>query len=269
MTDASAPSARNRGFLILGLVLVLAGAALGVWWGMHRGAKADMPGDDPALARDLADAGIDGRQRAAIEGLVRAYILDHPEIIPQAMENLRGKQAVAAIGPNRAAIEAPFPGAVLGNPDGKLTLVEFTDFACPYCRASAHDVEKLIARNPDLKVVVRQLPIIGPMSEPSSRMGLAAAMQGKFEPFYRAMFGGARPSPESIEAAANAAGLDMAAAQSAARGEQATAELRKNLGLAQQLQIDGTPAFVIGDQLVRGAVGQEGLQSAIDAARKG
>lgn len=268
MTDASTPR-RNLGFLALAIALVVAGAALGVWWGMRHGGSAAEASDDPALARSLADAGIGGKERAAIEGLVRAYILDHPEILPQAMENLRAKQAADAIGPNRAAIETPFPGAVLGNPNGKITLVEFTDFACPYCRASAKDVEKLIAKNPDLKVVVRQLPIIGPMSEPSSRMGLAAAAQGKYEAFYRAMFGGARPSPESIEAAARTAGLDMAAAKPVAAGEQVTQELRKNVGLAQQLQIDGTPAFVVGDQLVRGAVGEEGLQSAVDAARKG
>ncbi|WP_338466917.1 DsbA family protein [Novosphingobium sp. ZN18A2] len=255
--------------LILAMVLVFAAAALGVWWGMRSppAAAGDSDGD-PALTRTLADAGIGAKQRAAMEDLVRAYILDHPEIIPQAIQNLRDKQAAQAIGPARDAIETPFPGAVLGNPDGKITLVEFTDFACPYCRASAADVEKLIEKNPDLKVVVRELPIIGPMSEPSSRMGLAAAKQGKYRQFYRTMFGGPRPSPESIMAAARSSGLDLAAAKTFGASKDVTGELQKNMALAQQLQIDGTPAFVVGDQLVRGAVGQDALQKAIDSARE-
>lgn len=269
MTDRNATPARNRGFLILALVLVLAGAALGVWWGLNRSGGANETGDDPALKSALREAGIDGKQRAAIEELVRAYILDHPEILPQAMQNLQAKQAAAAIQPNRGAIETPFPGAVLGNPDGKVTLVEFTDFACPYCRASAKDVEQLIAKNPDLKVVVRELPIIGPMSEPSSRVGLAAAKQGKYRAFYQIMFSGPRPSPESIPAAAKSAGLDLAAAKTFGASQEVTLELQKNLELARQLQIDGTPAFVVGDRLVHGAVGEAELQAAIDAARKG
>ncbi|MDE2562188.1 MAG: DsbA family protein [Sphingomonadales bacterium] len=269
MTDRASLPARNRGFLILVLALLLGGSALGLWWGTHRAGSGSEAGDDPALTSALRDAGIDGKQRAAIEELVRAYILDHPEILPQAMQALQQKQAAAAISPNRAAIETPFPGAVLGNPEGKVTLVEFTDFACPYCRASAKDVEALVAKNPDLRVVVRLLPIIGPMSEPSSRMGLAAAKQGRYAAFYKTMFDGPRPSPDSIAAAAQSSGLDLAAAKTFGASPDATLELQRNMSLAQRLQIDGTPAFVIGDQLVRGAVGEDALQSAVDAARKG
>jgi hypothetical protein len=98
--------------------------------------------------------------------------------------------------PLRGALETPFPGAVLGNPQGRVTLVEFTDFACTYCRGSVADVEALVAANPDLKVVVRELPIISAQSVPAARMGLAAAAQGKYRAFHKAMFSGERPSPE-------------------------------------------------------------------------
>jgi hypothetical protein len=82
----------------------------------------------------------------------------------------------------------------MGNPAGKVTLVEFTDFACTYCRRSVGDVDALIAANPDLKVVVRELPIIAPASEPAARMGLAAAAQGKYAAFHKAMFAGDAPA---------------------------------------------------------------------------
>jgi len=266
MTQPDRPRG-NRTFLILMLCLALAGAGVGWWWEAR---KADAPpaGDDPALEKNLAAAGIDGREREAIEGLVRAYILDHPEIIPQAVDRLREKEASAQIAPLRGALETPFPGAVLGNPAGKLTLVEFTDFACTYCRRSVADVEALIAENPDLRVVVRELPIISAQSEPAARMGLAAAAQGKYGAFHKAMFAGESPSPASIEAAARAAGLDLQAAQAAATSSAAQAELARNLDMARKLGINGTPAWVIGDQLIPGAVGKEQLADALARARQ-
>ncbi|BEU98928.1 DsbA family protein [Novosphingobium olei] len=207
--------------------------------------------------------------RAAMESVVHDYILDHPEILPEAMDRLQARENQARIAPMRGALETPFPGAVLGNPQGKVTLVEFTDFACTYCRKSVADVAALIRANPDLRVVVRELPIIAPESEPAARMGLAAAAQGKYAAFHQAMFSGARPSSESIAAAARAAGVDLAAAQTfAARGD-VQQELERNLGFARQLGINGTPAWLIGKDMIAGAVGPERLQQAIDAARKG
>ena len=184
-------------FLALALVIGVAGAA-GGWWAMHsRGAEAPVTAADTKLEGQLAEAGINARQRGAIEALVRAYILEHPEILPEAMDKLQAREAEARLAPLRGAIETPFPGAVLGNPAGKITLVEFTDFACTYCRSSVADVEALLGANPDLKVVVRQLPIIAPESEPAARMGLAAAAQGKYAAFHKAMFSGERPSASS------------------------------------------------------------------------
>ena len=102
--------------------------------------------------------------QAAIEEIVRNYILEHPEILPQAMERLQARENGKQVASAGDALSTPFPGAVLGNPNGSVTLVEFTDYACGYCRTSVPEVEALIAANPDLKVVIRELPILSPAS---------------------------------------------------------------------------------------------------------
>lgn len=105
-------------------------------------------------------------EKAAIEEIVRNYILENPEILPQAMERLQARENGKQVASAGDALSAPFPGAVLGNPNGTVTLIEFTDYACGYCRASVPEVEALIAANPDLKVVIRELPIL---SRPAPR----------------------------------------------------------------------------------------------------
>jgi 2-hydroxychromene-2-carboxylate isomerase len=268
-------SAERRSFWILLLLVALVAAAL-AWWvassRRHDGVLAAQAGggmDEAQLTRALADAGIDGKERAALEGLVRQTLIDHPEILSEAASRLESREAAARVAPLRGALETPFPGAVLGNPQGRVTLVEFTDFACTYCRGSVADVEALIAANPDLKVVVRELPIISAQSVPAARMGLAAAAQGKYPAFHQAMFSGERPSPDSIAAAAGKAGLDTAAASAFAARPETLRELQRNVDLSRQLGVSGTPAWVAGDQLLSGAVGREKLQQAVDAARAG
>lgn len=261
------PPRRFGMFAATAAVFALAGAG-GGWWYANQRAAAPVA-DDAQLEASLASAGISGKERAAIEGLVRNYILEHPEILPEAMEGLQAREAEARIAPMRGALETPFPGAVLGNPSGKVTLVEFTDFACGYCRQSVAALETLVAKNPDLRVVVRELPIIAPESAPAARMALAAAAQGKYPAYHKAMFEGARPSDASIAAAAGAAGLDLASANAFASRPAVEDELKRNLEMARQLGINGTPAWIVGGRIISGAVPPEELQSAIDAARKG
>jgi protein-disulfide isomerase len=254
---------RLRLVALIVAIAVIAGGSL-AW---YRAGRAER-GDD-AVSAELARAGIDPAKRVAFEGLVRAYLLEHPEILPEAMDRLQARESAERLKPVRAALETPFPGAVLGNPAGKVTLVEFTDFACGYCRGSVADVNALIAANPDLKVVLRELPIIAPESDPAARMALAAAAQGKFAAYHAAMFAGPRPDNASINAAATRAGLDLAAAQVFARRSDVQQEIEHNLAFARQLGISGTPAFAIGGQIIAGAVGRDKLQEAVDAARNG
>jgi protein-disulfide isomerase len=139
-------------------------------------------------------------------------------------------------------------------------LVEFTDYNCPYCEASLKDVNQLIAEDPDLKVVIREWPIFEG-SDVASRMALAAGMQGKYRAFHDAMF-----ATKDVEAAARAAGLDMAKAEADAASDVVTNEIAKNFEQARALGFSGTPAWVAGKKPFGGAVGYEKLKAALSAA---
>ncbi|AXB75127.1 DsbA family protein [Novosphingobium sp. P6W] len=205
--------------------------------------------------------------RIAVEHVVHDYILDHPEILPQAMDVLQKRQASQALAGVRQNVETPFPGAVLGNPNGKVTLVEFTDFACGYCRQSLGDVTQLIAKNPDLRIVVRELPIISPHSPAAAKMALAAAEQGKYPQFHDAMFAAGQVDEPTIAAVAQKIGLDMDRARRIAASPTVEAELARNLEVAQRLGFSGTPSWIAGDKLIAGAVGIDQLSEAVTAAR--
>lgn len=203
--------------------------------------------------------------RAAVEGIVHTYLLAHPEILPEAMESLRAKESAAALAPIKAKIAEPWPGAVLGNPRGRVTLVEFSDYACGYCRASQADVAALIAANPDLRVVVRELPILTPASGEAAKLALRAARAGRYVAFRAAMYAAGSPSHATIAAAAASAGIDPP--RHTADDAAILAELTRNIDYARQLGVTGTPVWVIGDQMLTGAVGQAALARAIAAAR--
>lgn len=197
----------------------------------------------------------------------REYLLANPEILPEAIGELQRREMAQRIEPLRNELEAPFPGAVLGNPEGSITLVEFTDYACGYCRQSVADVNALIAANPDLKVVVREYPILSAGSADAARMALAAAQQGKFAAFHHAMFTKPGPSSETIEQAAAEAGVDIALARNAIESGQFEPQLQNNLFLGQSIQISGTPAWIVGDTVLNGAIGAELIGAAIAEAR--
>jgi protein-disulfide isomerase len=199
---------------------------------------------------------------------MRAYLLANPEVLPEAMDVLQQREQLARIEPLRGELERPFPGAVLGNPSGTVTLVEFSDYACTYCRQSVADIAALIAAHPDLKVVVREYPILSPESVDAARMALAAAQQGKYVRFHDAMYRLGPPTAGVIAAAAQEAGVDVRLAQAAIDSGQFDDQLRANGALASQLGISGTPGWVIGDRSFNGAVGREALGEAIEAARR-
>ncbi len=198
-------------------------------------------------------------------GETRAYLVANPDILPEmadAFERQRDENRLADVAQD---VKAPFEGAVLGNPNGSVTLVEFTDYACGYCRASAEDVQALIADNPDLRVVVREWPIFEG-SDAAARMALAAARQGRYAAFHDALFVAGSPTESNIAAAARQAGLDMDRARAFAGSDAAQFELTKNMALARRLGFTGTPSWVVGDEVIEGAVGQEALAAAIARA---
>lgn len=197
----------------------------------------------------------------------RDYLLANPEVLPEAIEVLTRRENAARLAPVMAEVQTPFPGAVLGNPEGSVTLVEFTDYACGFCKQSVADVNALIAANPDLRVVIREYPILSEGSADAARMALAAAQQGKYAAFHDAMFAQDAVSAESIEAAARQAGVDLARARTAIESGAFEAQLQNNVFLGQTMQLGGTPAWVVGDQVLNGAVGAAVIGEAIAEAR--
>jgi protein-disulfide isomerase len=217
-----------------------------------------------ALAAGLLGAAVGGGAVAYVSReSVRDYLLENPEVLPEAMDRLRERQAAKMVSANRSALERPFGGAWAGAEDGDVVLVEFFDYACGYCRKSNADVDRLIREDPKLKVVWREWPVLGPDSEAAARASLAAATAGRFKPFHDALFAAGRPTPEAVARARSAAG--PAADLPAGVADQ---ELARNFDLARGLEASGTPTFVVGDQILQGAVGYQALKDAIREARE-
>jgi len=200
---------------------------------------------------------------ARIAEIARNAIMEKPEILPEAMEELERRQAAAAVGPRRAQLETPYAGSWAGAADADTILVAFFDYACGYCRQSNAALDRLLAEDPRLKVVWRELPVLGPGSEQAAYASMAAAEQGKFRPFYQALFAAGPPTPDTITRAAAAAGVQPAQPTPAQR-----AEISRNVELANLIRASGTPTFVVGDQVLHGAVPYEELKKAVDQARE-
>ena len=207
--------------------------------------------------------------REQVGQIVREYVLAHPEIIPEAMQRLRDRDLAKVVNANRADYETPFAGAWAGAKDGDVVLVEFFDYACGYCRKSNADVARLLAEDKKLKVVWREWPVLGPDSERAALASLAAARDGRFHAFFDRLYALGRPTAQSIEAAASAAGVSPQRIAETTASAEAKSELGKNYQLAQALDADGTPTFIVGDRVLQGAVGYEALKQAIADARKG
>ncbi|MGP7796328.1 DsbA family protein [Sphingomonas sp. CLY1604] len=206
-----------------------------------------------------------GADRARIERVVHDYMLAHPEILPQAMQRLQEQQSGQAVAANRQAIETPFGSAWAGNPKGDVTLVEYFDYNCGYCRASLPLIADLLKRDPKLRIVYRDLPILSDESRIAARASLAAAQQGRFQAFHDALYAGGPVSEASIAAAAAKAGVSLATIDVA----KLDAEIAKNMAVAAKLGMNGTPSWVVGDRVLSGALPIEEIESAITAARAG
>ncbi|MCA0910093.1 DsbA family protein [Qipengyuania gaetbuli] len=192
----------------------------------------------------------------------RDYLVSNPGILPEMADAWQAEQSREQLAQVADEVRKPFPGAVLGNPDGTRTLVKFTDYACGYCRISVADVDRLIAENPDVRVVIREFPIFQGSDVPA-RMALAAAKQGKYRAFHHAMFELGSPTAENVMLAAQQAGLDLDAAREFGASEEVTAELARNQELARSLGFTGTPSWVAGDQVIEGAIGFDRLEAAL------
>lgn len=226
-------------------------------------AAAALAGAGGAIVAQRATNG-----QAATETVVRDYILANPEILPEAMRRLQAKESGKAVAANRSAIVEPFPGAVAGNPNGDVSVVAYLDYACGFCRASLPAITGLIANDPNVRIVYRELPILSPDSRSAAEWALAAALQNKFKPFHDALYASGRVDEASIQQAAATAGLDIAAARTAITSSQVVGEIERNLKTAGALGFTGTPSWVVGDQVLSGAQMLPALQTAVAEARK-
>jgi protein-disulfide isomerase len=216
----------------------------------------------------VAAAGMSPAERKATEALVKSYILENPEIINDAVAIFNQRQVTKQLSAVRNEITKPFPGAEAGNPKGDVTIVEFYDYNCSYCRAFLPIMKRLLKSDGNIHLVYRELPIMSPTSRSAALWALAAARQGKHELFNDALFARGRADDANIAAAAQTAGLDIAAARSFAVSLQARQEIERNLAVMQQIGFNGTPTFIIGDQIIEGALEYEALQSAVAKARE-
>jgi protein-disulfide isomerase len=197
------------------------------------------------------------------ERMVRDALVANPEIMIDASNALRDKQYAETLTPIRASLERPFYSSWKGAEKPEVTLTYFFDYACGYCRMSNPDIERLLKEEKDLRVVYRELPILGPDSIAAARVSLAASKAGKFAAYHDALYAAGRPGPDTIAAAAKAAGIPSQPNEDPAQ----EAELRSNMTLASQLGATGTPLFIVGNRVINAAVGYDQLKEAIEAAR--
>jgi protein-disulfide isomerase len=228
----------------------------------------------PAAAAGTKDE-LSPAQRTEIQKLIRDTLIKHPEIIVQAVQELRRRQKAAKAAALRAELKAKRKelianpaDPVVGNPKGNVTIVEFFDYNCPYCRRVKAELDSVVAKDGNIRVVYKEFPILGPGSEFASRAALASMRQGKYKQFHNAMFAfkGRLGGPQ-VMAIAKAVGLNIEQLKTDMKDPAITAQIKKNHALAQALRITGTPAFVIGDALVPGAVPAAEITEHVSAAR--
>jgi len=217
-------------------------------------------------------------EKAEIGTIVREYMLKNPELLQEVVSELEKRQQAAKTG-DRAKVLAEMKdiifnsprGVVIGNPKGDVTLVEFFDYNCGYCRQALKDVEKLIKADPNLKVVLREFPVLGPQSVEAAQVAVAVRMVApdKYLAFHQALLNGrGQVDRAKALAAAKEVGIDTALLQKQATSPELNATLDESMKIAQGLGLDGTPSFVVGDDVIVGAVGYDKLKQATDAARK-
>jgi protein-disulfide isomerase len=210
------------------------------------------------------------------EQRVREYLLQNPEVIMEALQILQERQRAAeAEGLKRTIAERSDeilndPDApVGGNPAGDVTLVEFFDYNCPYCRRVAPTVVELEETDPDLRLVYKEFPILGPGSQFAARAALASRKQGKYVAFHNAvMQASEQVTEESVMEIARTVGLDPEQLKTDMQDPAIQEAIARNLRLANALGITGTPSFVIGQEIVPGAADLGTLQDLIARARR-
>ena len=228
----------------------------------------------PTSAQGFTDS-----QRSDIQAIVRSYLIAHPEVLEEAMNELNKRQAAeeaakheAAIGQNADSIFNSPHGVVLGNKDGDVAFVEFFDYNCGYCKRAMADMLDLLKSDPKLKIVLKEFPVLSEGSVEAAKVAVAVRMQDpkKYLDFHTRLLGGRGPVDKARAlAAAKDVGLDVARIEKDLANPEVRATIEENMKLAEDMGLNGTPSYVIGKQVVIGAVGLEALKEKIGIARCG
>ncbi len=232
-----------------------------------------------ALPAQAQTSGLTPDQRKAIVDLIRETLLKNPEIIQEAMVELERRNTVAqaeaqrsAVASEKARLVDPATSAIVGNPNGDVTIVEFMDYNCGFCKRALEDIRALAKEDPKLKVVIKDFPILGPDSVEASRVAVAAMaqLQGpKYFDFHnRLMATKGRINGARALDVAKEAGADIERLKKDMDSAQTKAVIEDTVALGDRLGLTGTPAFILADEVVFGAVGQAALKAKIDAVRK-
>jgi protein-disulfide isomerase len=220
-------------------------------------------------------------QRSAIEKIVHDYLVQHPEVLQEAMAELQKRQEAAEAEKHKAAVkenaELLFNSpdqVVLGNPKGDVTFVEFFDYNCGYCKRAMSDMLTLMQTDPNLRVVLKEFPVLGPGSVEAARVAIAVRMQDKtgrkYLEFHQKLLSGRGQADEKRAlAVAREIGMDMNRVERDMKSGEVERTLRQDFKLAEALGLNGTPSYVIGENVVVGAVGLGALKEKINAARCG
>ena len=213
-------------------------------------------------------ADLDPGDRQAIQQEIDTYIRQNPEIIRDALVALAAREEAARQRAGIAQARNDAGDPVLGNPDGVITVYEFSDYNCGYCKRMFAPIMALLARNNDVRLVIKEFPILSQSSLTAAKAGVAAQKQGKFEIFHKSLMTyRGQVNDDAITAAAKAADVDIDQMRRDMDSEYTTAIIARTRAAAKALGINGTPGFLIGDTIIPGAVDPAQLQAGIDALR--
>lgn len=212
--------------------------------------------------------------KVAMEKLVREYILKNPEIIRDALASLEAKErnekstrSAENLRSKQNEIFGTAGDPVAGNPDGDVSVAVFFDYTCGYCRKTLPELTAILAKDSSLRIVYKEFPILSDQSETAALAALAAARQGKYVAFHDALIGAHTINDEEIRSIAGRLGLNYEILRKDMKDPKLAATLAKNSELANALDINGTPAYIIGDQIIPGAIDAESLKKLIQTHR--
>jgi protein-disulfide isomerase len=216
-------------------------------------------------------------QREAIEGIIRDYLMHNPDVLVEALRGAEDKlnreadaKAARVLADRRGEVFDDPATPVGGNPRGDVTIVEFFDYRCPYCKQVLPALQALLKEDGKLRFVYKEMPVLGPQSVTAAHAALAAQRQGKYEAFHTAMMAAkGQISDDTVYKVAGSVGLDVERLKQDMNEPEIAKAVKANLALASALNIHGTPGFVIGNQIVPGALDLETLKSMVADARKG